>query len=89
MPSTTRIDLNRVRGPFYEWETLQDLLQVHHLPRDEFGDRESHDVDGLVDPSDLGTGQAVGFGTEAEHDFVAVDRVDVEMDGDPRTAGAR
>jgi len=89
-------DLNGIRGAFYEWETLQDLLQVHHLPRDELRDREPNDVDNLAyvgdDASDLCTGQAVGFGAETEHDFVAVDfvavdRVDVEMDGDPRAAG--
>jgi hypothetical protein len=54
---------------FNERKTLEDLLHVHDLPRNELGDGKPDDIDGLVDISDdashLCTGQAVGFGAEA------------------------
>jgi hypothetical protein len=77
---------------FNERKTLEDLLQVHDLSRNELRDGKSDDIDGLVDISDdashLCTGQAAGFGAEAEHNLVAVDGVDVEVDSGAGTAGA-
>jgi hypothetical protein len=64
---------------------------VHHLAREELGNREPDDVEGLFDVADdashLCAGQAVRFGAEAEHDLVTVNGVDIEVDSDPRTAG--
>jgi hypothetical protein len=64
---------------------------VHHLPRDELGDREPDDIDGLVDVGDdtshLCAGEAARFGAQAEHDLVAVDGVDVKVDGDSGGSG--
>jgi len=58
---------------------------VHYLPGEEFGDRESDYVHGPVDVGDdaphLRAGESAGFGAQAEHDLVAVDCVDVEVDG--------
>jgi hypothetical protein len=72
------------RWAFNEGEALEDLLQVHHLSGDELGDREPDDIDGLVDVSDdaprLCTGQPVRFGAKTQHDLVAVDGVDIEVD---------
>jgi hypothetical protein len=66
---------------------------VHHLSGDEFSDGESDDVRGAVDVSDdaprLGAGEPVWFGAETEHNLVAVDCVDVEVDGDAGAAGGR
>jgi hypothetical protein len=66
---------------------------VHHLSRDELSDREPDDVYGPVNLADdaphLGAGEPVGFGAETEHDLIAVDRVDVEVDGDAGAAGGR
>jgi len=70
-------------------EAVQELLQVHHLPGDELGDREPGGVEVGDDAPRLRAGQAVRFGTQAEHDLVAVDRVDVEVDGGTRAAGGR
>jgi hypothetical protein len=65
---------------------------VDHLSRNELGDGEPHDVDGVVDVGDdashLGAGQTARFGSEAEHNLVAVDGVDVEVDDDSGAAGA-
>ena len=78
--------------PSEEREALENLLQVHDLPRDELGDREADDVDGLGDvgddASDLCACQAAWYGAETKQDLVAVDRIDVEVDGDPGSAGA-
>lgn len=64
---------------------------MHHLPRDELGDREPDDIDGLVDVGDdtshLCAGEAARFGAQAEHDLVAVDGVDVKVDGDSGGSG--
>jgi hypothetical protein len=53
---------------------------VYDLPGDELGNGESDDIHGLIDVGDdashLRNGQAVAFGTKAEHHLVAVDRVD-------------
>jgi hypothetical protein len=66
---------------------------VDHLPGDEFGHREPDDVHGAVEVGDdtphLRAGQAVRLGTQAEDDLVAVDGVDVEVDGCARAAGRR
>ena len=75
-----------------EGEGSQDLLQVHDLSWDELGNSESDDLDRPADvaenPLHLKTRQPIRFGAETQHDLVAVDRVNVEVDGDPRTAGS-
>ena len=59
---------------------------MHHLSRDELRDREPDDVHGPVDIGDdaphLGAREPVRFHAETEHDLVAVNRVDVEVDDD-------
>ena len=74
-------------------EAVQELLQVHDLPGDELGDREPDYVHDGVEVGDdaprLRAGQAVRLGAQAEHDLVAVDRVDVEVDGGARAARGR
>ena len=71
-------------------EAVQDLPQMHHLSRDELREREPDDVYSPVDVGDdaphLGAREPVRFHAETEHDLVAVDRVDVEVDDDTRAA---
>jgi hypothetical protein len=80
-------------GAFDERKALDDLLQVHHLPGNELSNREPDDIGGLVDVDDdasyLGTCQAGGLGAEAQHDLVAVDGVDIEVDRGSSAAGTR
>ena len=60
---------------------------MHDLAGDELGHGEPDDVgDGVEvvdDAPHLGCGQPVRFSAEPEHELIAVDGVDVEMDGDP------
>ena len=53
---------------------------MHHVSRDELRDSQTDDVHGLVDVGDdaayLGARVPAGFGAQAQHDLVAVDRVD-------------
>ena len=83
-----------VRRPFGDQrEAVHDLPQMHHLPGDELRQREPHEVGGPVDLGDdaphLGARKPARFDTEAEHDLLAVYRVDVEVDGYSRAAGGR
>jgi hypothetical protein len=70
-----------------EREAVEDPLEVHDLAGEELGDGEGDDVcccgDVGNDAADLLAGQAVGNGAEAKDDLVAVDGVDVEVDGYP------
>jgi hypothetical protein len=60
---------------------------VHDLPGDELGHRDPDDVGCGVEVGDdaphLRCGQPARLRAEPEHDLVAVDGVDIEMDGDP------
>jgi len=61
------------------------------LAGDELGHRDPDDLGHGVDVADnaphLGAGQPARLSAEPEHDLVAVDGVDVEMDGDAGAAG--
>ncbi len=86
MPGSSR------RGrPGDQRETVQDLLQVHDLPGKELRDREPDDIGRRVDVGDdaarLRAGQAARLGAESQHELVAVDGVDVEVDRDFRASG--
>jgi len=62
----------------------QELLQVHDLAGDDLGDREpddlGHGVEAVDDAPHLGGGRPARLGAQPEHELVAVDGVDVEMD---------
>ena len=70
-------------------EAFQDLLQVQDLSGEELGDREADDVGCRAyvghDTTHVPAGQSVRYGTEPQHDLVAVDGVHVEVDRDPST----
>jgi hypothetical protein len=63
---------------------------VHDLPREELRHGEPDNVrnSGCVgnDPADLRAAKAVWLGAQAQHDLVAVDGVDIEVDRQPGTA---
>jgi hypothetical protein len=63
---------------------------MHHLPREILRDGESDHVRGGScvgdDPAYLSTGEPAGLYAQPQHDFVAVDGVNVEMDRHPCTA---
>ena len=60
---------------------------------DELGHRDPHDVGHGVEVLDnaphLRCGQPARLRAQPEHELVAVDGVDIEMDGDAGTAGRR
>jgi hypothetical protein len=64
---------------------------VHDLPWDELGHRDpdhvGDGVDVLDDAPHLRCGQPARLGAQPKHDLVAVDGIDVEMDGHTDTAG--
>ena len=64
---------------------------MHDLPWDELGHRDpdhvGDGVDVLDDAPHLRCGQPARLGAQPEHELVAVDGVDVEMDGDAGAAG--
>ena len=63
---------------------------MHDLSWDELGNGESDYLDRPVDiaehPLHVNTRQPFWFGAEAQHELVAVDRVNVKVDGDARAA---
>jgi hypothetical protein len=63
---------------------------MHHLPREILCDGESDHVLGGScvgdDPAYLSTGEPAGLYAQPQHDFVAVDGVNVEMDRHPCAA---
>jgi hypothetical protein len=63
------------------------LLEVHDLAGDELGDDDPDDIGCGVDVVDnaphLRCGQPARLRAQPEYELVAVDGVDVEVDGDP------
>jgi hypothetical protein len=59
---------------------------VHDLAGEELGDRDpddlGHGVNVLDNAPHLRGGQSTRLGAQPQHELVAVDGVDVEMDGD-------
>ena len=59
-----------------EGEAVDDLLQMHDLTRNEFSHSQSDHIDGTIDVSDdpprPRTGQPVCFGTQTQHNLVAI-----------------
>src|SRR6266699_4239330 len=84
----SRLAFRNVTGILDEREVVHHLLQSDDLTRDKLGNRQADDIgDGphvCDESSHVGTRQAVRLRTKTEDNFVAIDDIDIEMDGHMR-----